>query len=94
MLLELTADWCLPCQELARRTFPAPEVVAEARRFVMARVDATERTAAVDALFERYGVASLPAVLFFDSKGGLLQEPRITGFVAPGELARMMAAVR
>ena len=60
MLLEFTADWCIPCKELERLTYPHPLVRAQAKRFVMVRIDATDPDEEIERLFERYRVFGLP----------------------------------
>lgn len=94
MLLEFTADWCIPCKELERLTYPHALVRAQAKRFVMVRLDVTDPDQEIERLFERYHVYGLPTILFFDSNGGLLATPRVTGFEPPERFAALMAEVR
>lgn len=91
-VLDFTASWCGACGELARDTFPAPPVVAEASRFVAIRVDSTTMDDRVRALHAKYGVRGLPTVILLDARGR--EKRRITGFVPPERFARMLRAVR
>lgn len=91
-VLDFTASWCGACGELARDTFPAPPVVAEASRFVAIRVDSTTMDDRVRALHTKYAVRGLPTVILLDSRGR--EKRRITGFVPPDRFARMLRAVR
>lgn len=82
LLVDFTAAWCAACKELDKITFAAPEVNAEASRFVAVKVDAThDDDPAVVATLERYGVKGLPTVLIFDSSGR--EARRFTDFVPP-----------
>jgi len=94
ILIDFFADWCSPCKELDSITYRDPRVVEAARRFVTLKVDGTDEDDAVDALYERYGVQGLPTLVFIDSAGTILDEPRALGFVDGDELLEMMAKVR
>ncbi len=56
---------------LDSNVFANLKVVEEARRFVALRVDMSNETPPVA---KKYGVAALPAVLFFDSQGRELRD--------------------
>jgi thiol:disulfide interchange protein DsbD len=92
-IIDFTADWCAACKELDRRTYVDQAVRAEATRFVMLKLDATEMTDAMDAIFDRYGVLGLPTVVFIDSAGTILAEPRVTGFVTAERFLEAMRLV-
>ena len=92
-LIEFTADWCVPCQELEERTYPDRQVRQQAERFVMVRVDATDPDDDTAALMKRYRVYGLPTIVFIDSAGALLETPRVTGFVEPARFAYLMSTV-
>jgi thiol:disulfide interchange protein DsbD len=93
LLIDFTADWCASCQELARHTFSAGDVVAGSRRFERLRVDATnEDDPAVEAILRSYRVRGLPTVLVIDGQGQ--ERARITDFVSPGELLLALGRAR
>jgi thiol:disulfide interchange protein DsbD len=92
VLIDFTANWCAACKELAKDTFPAPEVREEADRFVAIRVDSTAMDDQIRAIHERYGVRGLPTVLLLDSRGR--ERRRVTGFVPPEEFARFLRSVQ
>jgi thiol:disulfide interchange protein DsbD len=93
MMVDFTAQWCQACQELEHKTFVDPRVRAEAQRFVALKIDATTIDDAVDALFKKYGVLGLPAVVFVSSEGVVLQDPRVTGFVPASDYWMWMQKV-
>jgi len=93
VIIEFTAEWCAACKELEYRTFIDEKVRAEATRFVTLRIDATEMTDAMEALFEKYGVLGLPNVVFIDSSGTILDDPRVTGFVSADKFLELMRTV-
>jgi thiol:disulfide interchange protein DsbD len=94
MMIDFTAQWCQACQELDHRTFTDEAVRKEGVRFVALKVDATTMDDAVEALFQKYGVLGLPAVVFVDSSGNVLEKPRVTGFVSAEEYVLMMRDVQ
>ena len=94
VIIDFTADWCAACKELERQTFIDARVRAEAGRFVLVRVDATRMDAAMDALLARYRIPGLPAVVFVDSTGRVLESPRVTSFIPAAQFLEIMKQVR
>ncbi len=86
-IVDIYADWCIPCLELDHTTFHNHEVAQRLDGIVSLRIDATR---AVDAqaqrLLDRYGISGVPTVLLFDRQGRERTELRINGFVTPKEL--------
>jgi len=93
VMIDFGAEWCVACKELEKVTYVDPRVRQEAQRFVSAKIDATEMSDEVSRLFALYGIPGLPVVVFIDSSGKVLAEPRVTGFMPPDEFLRVMARV-
>jgi len=93
VMIDFFAEWCAACKELDRETYPAPEVIEEAGRFINVKVDATKSDDALDALMERFGVEGLPTVAFVSSTGEILPKPRVTGFLEPTPFVSEMKKV-
>ncbi len=84
LLVDFTASWCGACKELDKVTFSAPDVSAEASRFVAVKVDASnDEDPEVVTTLGRYRVKGLPTVLIFDSSGK--EALRYNDFVSPSE---------
>ena len=93
VLIDVTAEWCLPCKEMDHFTFTDPAVVAEAGRFTTLRADITRGIAddVVD-LQASHKILGAPTFLFIGPDGREREELRLTGFEkAPAFLARMEA---
>jgi thiol:disulfide interchange protein DsbD len=84
VLIDFTAEWCLACKELEKRTFSDAQVRNELQRFVCIRVDMTNAEAGLTPLAQRYGVVGLPDLEFHSSTGERLSSKKIMGFVGPG----------
>jgi thiol:disulfide interchange protein DsbD len=71
LVVDFTADWCLPCREMETSVFSNPHVAAEMEEFVLLRVDVTreDESETVPALKGRYGVDTLPALRFVTPTG-------------------------
>ena len=66
LMLDVRADWCVPCRELESETFGDPGIVALlGRRFVVARLDVTDPKPEAEALQMRVGGAAMPWVVFW-----------------------------
>ncbi len=84
VIIDVYADWCLPCVELDHVTFHAPEVVERLSGFATLRIDATrEVSPEAQELLERFEVYGVPTLLVFDAQGRECPACRIDGFVNP-----------
>jgi len=83
VMIDFGATWCQACNEL-EHTFAA-DGVAEgiAKDFVPLKLDVSKDTASNQALQEKYGAETLPAVIFLDDQGH--EVARVRTFVAPAD---------
>jgi thioredoxin:protein disulfide reductase len=91
VLIDFSADWCLPCKELDYKTFSKPAVVDATSGFVTLRADLTDSASEdVQALRERFSIRGVPTVIFIDKDGHERTDLRVFGFVDEDEfLARL-----
>ena len=92
--IDFYADWCGACKELDAKTYPDPGVREASQRFVAIKADGTRSSDALDALYDRFGVEGLPTVIFVNSEGKVLPDPKVVGFVSPREFLADLARVR
>jgi thiol:disulfide interchange protein DsbD len=94
VMMDFSADWCVPCHELELVTFADPRVVAEARRFDRYKVDLTKYDSAEsNDTRKRFGIPGVPTVVFLEPSGQEVQSARVVGFLPPEPfLERMKSA--
>jgi thiol:disulfide interchange protein DsbD len=91
VVLDFTADWCVPCLELDRITFTDPEVIAALQPYRTIKVDLTDyESAESEALRKKFGVAGVPTIIFLDDEGNEIEDARIVGFVNAEEFLKRM----
>jgi thiol:disulfide interchange protein DsbD len=94
VVLDMYADWCVSCKEMAHQTFSDASIRPRLERAVLLQADVTADTADAKALLKRFGLFGPPAVLFFDARGAELTAARTIGYEAPDAFSRRLEAAR
>ncbi len=84
VLIDFSADWCIPCREMEHSTFIDPSVVNEAKRFVAMKANLTAQDKKTEELTSKYEIQGVPTTMLIDSTGKVLQ--RKVGYVGPQEM--------
>lgn len=85
-VIDFWAEWCVACKELDARTYSDKRVQSAMEKdFVPIKIDSTEITSENRSLYEKYRVMALPTILFTDSKGKVIRDLTVTGFVEADE---------
>jgi len=91
VMMDFSADWCLPCHELELNTFTDPRVVAAAKNFDRYRVDLTKYDSPEAAtLRKQFNVTGVPIVVFLGKGGNEVAEARVDGFLPPERFLQQM----
>ncbi len=91
ILLDFTADWCIPCRELDRFTFSDEEVIAAVDPFMTLKVDLTYfESPEVVPLREQFRVVGVPTIVFIDAQGNEVQAARVIGYLSPDNFLRQV----
>lgn len=86
VLIDVYADWCLPCLELDHVTFRHPDVVRALAGARTMRLDVTRQVPPEgESFIDAHQIYGVPTVLLFDAQGTERRDLRITGFVNPKE---------
>jgi thiol:disulfide interchange protein DsbD len=91
IIIDFTADWCIPCREMERRTFSSTPVIAKAKQFLTLRVDLTHSTKPENQCFmKRYRIKGVPTVIFLDQNGKEIEGLRFYEVIKPEEFLKRM----
>ena len=93
VIVDIGKEGCAACTELENITFPNPAVKAEMKRFKFIQIDITKNTKEEQALLKKYQLFGAPNILFFDSKGKVLPDRFLTGFIEPERFVEIMKSI-
>jgi thioredoxin:protein disulfide reductase len=80
-IVDFSADWCLPCIELERKTFSDPRVAQALSRRALLKADMTKiGSPEAAALTEKFGILGVPTIIFLDAAGQERTDLRLVGF--------------
>lgn len=93
VMVDFTADWCVSCKEMEKRTFPDRAVVTALEPFTLLRVDVTANDDDDKALLKRFGSFGPPTIAFFDGDGNPQEAFKLVGYVPPRDFAEHVERV-
>lgn len=94
VIIEFSAEWCIPCHELERYTFSDPRVLERSRNFETLRVDFTRSGNASERVVrEKFRIVGVPTIVFVARGGQEIVDLRVEGFIEPDEFLAKLEAL-
>ena len=93
VMLEIYADWCLPCKAMERGVFNDPEVVSLSKNILCIRLDLTSKQPFQEEIMKRYEAWGVPTIIFIDKEGMEERGLRIESYVDNAELLNRMKSL-
>jgi thiol:disulfide interchange protein DsbD len=94
VVVDFNKQSCPSCRELEEITFKDPAVKDELKRFKFISVDITKNTKDDKEMLKKFNIWGTPNILLFDSKGNLLKNETITGFIKPNSFLKHLKRVK
>ncbi|NQT63095.1 MAG: thioredoxin fold domain-containing protein [Candidatus Marinimicrobia bacterium] len=94
IMIDVYADWCIPCKEMDKLTFPDGEIVKLSKKFTAIKIDMTKDSGDFEKYFQQeYSIKGVPTYIFMNN-GQELTSLRSTGYENAEEfLKRMQGAL-
>lgn len=92
VIIDVWADWCIPCKEFENITFKDPKIIDEMKNFVNLKVDFTNTNSEFVKQFkDKFNIVGVPTIIFYDSKGKEVK--RVTGYMPPEEFLKVLKSI-
>jgi thiol:disulfide interchange protein DsbD len=93
IMLEIYADWCLPCKAMERRVFNDPEIVSISKNILCIRLDLTRKQPFQEEIMKSYQAWGVPTIIFIDKKGKEEKGLRIESYIDNADLLNRMKSL-
>lgn len=94
VFVDFAAEWCAACHEMEESVFTDPAFIEAMSGFVPLRIDVTEDSAENERKLRKYGIVSLPTIVFLDPEGRVVPGARIDTVAPTSDFLATMSRVR
>ena len=90
VMIEFFAGWCSDCQAMDNKVFNQAEVLGAMQGALNLRVDISEKTPAVAAIRQAYGVLGIPTIRFYRADGQALTDLTSIGQIDKSQMLHLL----
>ncbi len=91
IFVDFSAVWCEACHVIDRTLFTDPEIEKIIENdFIPLRFDVSTQDDKNEAILKKYGVLSLPTLVFVSASGNIAESPRIHGVIPKAEMIKIL----
>ena len=96
VMIDVYAEWCIPCKELDQYTFSDPSVKTAVKGFTNLKLDMTtnEPNSEASQARSRFNILGVPTIIFLDPTGQELQDFRLEGFEASAPFMKRINRIK
>ncbi len=94
VIIDIGKENCAACSELAKITFPNPQVKEAMKRFKFIKLDITNYTKDDQDILKHFKIFGAPNILIFDSNGTALEDKFIQGFIEPEKFKNILDKIK
>jgi len=94
VLIDVYADWCIPCKELDKLAFSDSRVIESAGRFAAFKADLTRGNSPENSELKKlYEIKGVPTVIFIGADGREVRDLRLNQFEPAEEVLRRLESI-
>lgn len=91
LFVDFTAVWCEACHVIDKTLFTDPDIrkIIESK-YIPLRFDVSVQDESSEIILKKYGVLSLPTLVFVKSDGSIAETPRVHGVLSKDEMLKIL----